>query len=206
MQFPQTVASFKPVTHPISSYVLVFCNPLPAEIDYSAKKSPKYRKVGKATKNHLLDLVEQGSSIISVRLRLFRRLRSWGSIIQPLSPSSRTWGRALSKNSLVIPRRKAFQNLTPQSPLAYDLNTIDGYPISFITLGPFFFFSTFFLTSWFVRCYWAATAQEVVRPAAILSAVPRAQAGGYTGCDLGWEGRGAGRRTTGVFSLMNLGQ
>lgn len=48
--------------------VQVISNPLTVKIDMSPKKSPKYKKVGKVSKGKLLELVDEGCSIISVSL------------------------------------------------------------------------------------------------------------------------------------------
>lgn len=48
---------------------LVFNQPM-VEVDSTPKKSPKYRKVGKATKALLMEMVDSGSSIVSVPVLL----------------------------------------------------------------------------------------------------------------------------------------
>lgn len=62
------MASYLPIHTLPARPVQVISNHLVAEVDCSPKKSPKYKKVGKTTKDQLLDLVEQGSSIVSVTL------------------------------------------------------------------------------------------------------------------------------------------
>jgi hypothetical protein len=67
MALQQHVASvtFISQVFPHKAIEIVF-NQLVAQVDNSPKKSPKYKKVGKSTKAMLLEMVEHGSTIVSV--------------------------------------------------------------------------------------------------------------------------------------------
>lgn len=83
-------ASYVSIEGRVGRPLEITCNHLDVVVDKSPKKFPKYKKVGRVSKNLLLDLVLQGTSIVSVIFHLFRPLRSWASTTLRQSPSFRT--------------------------------------------------------------------------------------------------------------------
>ena len=46
--------------------IVVVCNKIKPKMETCLKKNPKYKKVGKAIKEELLELVEEGFTIVTV--------------------------------------------------------------------------------------------------------------------------------------------
>lgn len=59
-------ASFRPIKPGFSPKISIISNPLAVKIDTSKRTAAKYKKVGKETKQILLEHVTTGASIISV--------------------------------------------------------------------------------------------------------------------------------------------
>ena len=97
--------------------IVVVCNKIKPKMETCPKKNPKYKKVGKAIKEELLELVEEGFTIVTVYICLFRLLPSSTSITPLLNPSS-----SITKNlqlpnglqpSLLMRVEPSIKNLSP---------------------------------------------------------------------------------------------